>query len=404
MDGELQQRQCGLEQQEQQQLCASGAPVLPLRPGRFEEMSDIFTLQNIYKAYLDCRKRKKNTTSALKFELEREKNLISLLKDLKSKRYKISKHICFVVKDPVPREVFAAEFRDRVVHHLLCNELNNLFEFEFIDTSFANRVGKGTHKGVEKLREYLKGADENKYFLKLDIKSFFCSINKDILFGIMEQKIRAAQKSTGWKFEVLWLVRKIIYHDPSKNYIYKGDPVNHKLIPREKSLFYSKGKGLPIGNLTSQFFANIYLNELDRFVCSRGHKQYIRYVDDFVILGGREIINDLPKIRQFLEEKLDLKLSEKKTRFQQVYKGIDFLGYYIKPDYVLVRRKIVHRFKQKLHRYYNLEIKKFQAIANSYFGHFTHANSFRLRRAIFEKYFRKFFIPKEEYVSLTIKK
>ena len=124
--------------------------------GLVRNMETIFTKEKIFKAYLDCRKTKKNTANALKFEINREKNLFHLLRELQDRSYRISRHICFIVTEPKPREIFAADFRDRVVHHLLCNEIYELFEKDFIENSFANRMGKGTHKGVEKLKEYLK--------------------------------------------------------------------------------------------------------------------------------------------------------------------------------------------------------------------------------------------------------
>jgi len=377
-------------------------PALPVQPSCFERMSEVFTIENIYRAYLGCRKRKKNTINALKFEIDREKNIVALLKELKSKRYQISRHICFIVKEPTPREIFAADFRDRVVHHLLYSEIKDLFEKDFIDNSFANRIDKGTHKGVEILKEYLKEVEPNSYYLKLDIKSFFCSINKDILFKIISKKIIESNKSVGWKKDVLWLTQKIIYHDPTKNYFFKGDERLKILIPKEKSLFYSNGKGLPIGNLTSQFFANAYLDQLDKYIYSLGHKYYVRYVDDFIILGGKEMVTEIPIIRQFLKEKLDLQLSEKKIKFQQIERGIDFLGYYIKPDYILVRRKIVSRFKDKMYRLENPKTKDLLSIVNSYFGHFIHASSFRLRKTIYERYFKNKFKFKKEYNSLKI--
>jgi retron-type reverse transcriptase len=359
-------------------------------------MSYIFTIENVYKAYIDCRKRKKNTANALRFEIEREKNIIALLNELKAGRYQISRHICFVVKDPTVREVFAADFRDRVVHHLIYNELKDLFEKDFIENSFANRLGKGTHKGVEKVKEYLKTAEKGDYLLKLDIKSLFRSINKDILFRIISERVESSGNPAGWKREILWLVRKIIYHDPTQNYSFKGNEKDRELIPKEKSLFYAGGRGLPIGNLTSQFFANIYLDQLDRFILSLGYKKYIRYVDDFIILGGRETVQEIPKIKTFLKEKLDLELSEKKIKFQQARKGVDFLGYYIKPNYSLVRRKIVRRFKEKV----RAEEKNITAVANSYFGHFVHANSYNLRKSIYEKHFKYKYKFKGEYKSI----
>lgn len=369
-------------------------------PAVLKLLSEIFTLEKIYKAYNDCKRRKKNTVSALKFELNREKNLIALLRDLKSQRYQISKHICFIVKDPTPREVFAADFRDRIVHHLLCNEIGELFEKDFIDNSFANRRGKGTHKGVAKLIEYLRVAERGSYYLKLDIKSFFRSINKDILWGLVEKKVSAAEKANWWKREILWLCQTIIYHDPTKNYIFKGDEKLKKLIPPEKSLFYARGKGLPIGNLTSQFFANIYLDQLDHFIQNRGHKHYLRYVDDFIILGGKGTIKEIEKVEEFLQLKLDLKLAPKKIKFQQLGRGVDFLGYYIKPGYVLVRRKIVTRLKAKIRGLNTNNLNYALSVVNSYLGHFRWANSFKLRKDIYWKYFSKYFVTDKEYLSL----
>lgn len=367
-------------------------------------MSEIFTLRNLWNAYENCKRRKKNTINAIRFELNREKNIIALLQELKSKQYNVSRHIYFIVKDPTAREVFAADFRDRIVHHLLCNELQPLFEMNFIENSFANRIGKGSHKGVEVLIKYLKEAEEGCYYLKLDIKSFFRSIDKDILFRLVIEKIRSSHKSGGWKKEIEWLCEKIIYHDPTKNYTFRGEEKSKELIPKEKSLFYSQGKGLPIGNLTSQFFANIYLHELDIFIQSRGHKRYARYVDDFVILGGREIIQEIPVIQEFLHSHLGLKLAEKKIKFQEVNRGIDFLGYYIKPHYTLVRRKIVKRFKFKMRNANGKPLPKIMAMANSYYAHFMHANSFILRKNTYEKYFKGIYEVKSEYHSLKTKK
>jgi len=374
-------------------------------------MSEVFTLEKIYQAYLDCKERKKNTINALKFEMEREKNLISLLRELKSRRYEISRHICFIIKEPSPREIFAADFRDRVVHHLLYNEIYYLFEDDFIDNSFANRIGKGTHKGVEKLKEYLKEIDKSSYYLKLDIKSFFCSINKDILFKIVFEKINKANRPDYWKKEILWLCEKIIYHDPAKNYIFKGNWKMKLLIPKEKSLFYSNGKGLPIGNLTSQFFANVYLDRADYFIHSLGYKYYVRYVDDLIILGDKSIIFAIEKIKKFLKNNLDLKINDRKTKFQKINKGIDFLGYFIKPSHTLVRRKVVGRLKKKLmlcagsNNIDRKGLKNILAKINSYYGHFRHASSFNLRRNIYDKHLgglKNNFIPKKDYASLKL--
>jgi len=398
-------------------------------------MDTIFTEEKLFRAYFDCRKTKKNTANALKFEMKREKNLFKLLDELRNRKYKISRHICFIVKEPSPREIFAADFRDRVVHHLLYNEIFWLFEKDFIENSFANRIDKGTHKGAKKLRDYFRKAGEGTYYLKLDIKSFFCSINKDILYKIVSEKVEASGTFDYWKEEILWLCKKIIYHDPTQNYIFKGNEKLRELIPKEKSLFYSGGNGLPIGNLTSQFFANVYLDQLDQFVYSLGYEYYVRYVDDFIILGDKMIISGLSNIKGFLEDNLNLKISDKKTKFQLVSKGIDFLGYYVKPDYVLVRRRVVTSLKEKLlkdcgigapivrvgplrgptltargiasvDKCGNMDAESLElilAMINSYYGHFKHAFSFNLRKDIYEKHLGelwKNFEPNDDYFSL----
>jgi len=185
----------------------------------------IFTLDKIHKAYNQCLKNKKNTANALKFEMQKEKNLYKLVKELKERKYKISRHICFIVTEPSPREIFASDFRDRVVHHLLCNEIESVFEKEFINNSYANRKNKGTHKAVKQLKRYVVrgGVDGNKlYYLKLDIKGFFRNIDKQLLFYIIVDKITSLDVDEQWKDEVLWLTQIIIKHDPCSNYYFKS--------------------------------------------------------------------------------------------------------------------------------------------------------------------------------------
>ncbi len=136
-------------------------------------------MKNLYMAYKQCIRNKKNTTNALKFELNREANLLELLNELKSGEYKISRHICFVVKNPAPREVFASDFRDRIVQHLLCNEIEEIFEKQFLDSSFANRIGRGTHRAFKRARFFITRGGVNRqrlFYLKMDIKSFYNEI------------------------------------------------------------------------------------------------------------------------------------------------------------------------------------------------------------------------------------
>ena len=178
----------------------------------------------------------------------------------------------------------------------------------------------------------------------------------------------------------------IIFHNPTENFIYRGDPVLKNLIPKNKSLFYSQGSGLPIGNLTSQFFANVYMDVLDHFIVEElGFKYYVRYVDDFVIVDVdqyklRALIS---KVECFLQTKLKLHIHPRKIILQEIRKGVDFLGYFIKPSHILVRQKVVRRFKKRLHQ--NIDKDGLLPVSNipmiqSYLGHFGHANSFRLKR------------------------
>ena len=367
--------------------------LLPISRFVLKYTMTIFTFDKLYKAYKDCLHNKKNTANALKFELKREKNLFQLLSDLKSRRYEISRHICFVVKEPSPREIFAGDFRDRVVHHLLCNEIGELFERDFIESSYANRKGKGTHKAVRELRFYMVRGGKNRqklYFLKMDVKGFFRNIDKDILWGIVERKIKESGGSEKWKEEVLWLAEKIIYHDPTQNYVFKGRLETKSLIKKEKSLLFGdKSKGLPIGNLTSQFFANIYLNELDHFVKEKlGFLRYIRYVDDFIILDEdkKKLIKTVDRIDCFLNDKLHLCLCKDKTILQPTERGIDFLGYFVKPTHTLVRQKVVKRFKDKMRKRRNPDDGFFSLsdipMIKSYLGHFMHANSYNLLKKL----------------------
>ncbi len=350
----------------------------------------IFTFEKLFIAYKACLKHKKNTVNALKFEMNRERNLIQLLNELRTGKYKISRHICFVITDPAPREIFAADFRDRVVHHLLYNEIRQLFEDDFIDNSYANRRFKSTHKAAKKMKYYLSrgGIDGRRlYYLKMDIKGFFRNIDKGILWKIVEEKINQNDRESWWNREILWLNEIIIFHDPTSDYIFKGHDGLKHLIPKEKSLILgNRDTGLPIGNLTSQFYANIYLNKLDHYISNElGFDRYIRYVDDFVILSeDMEVLSNLVNATgDFLTKNLNLKLCVQKTKLKPASEGIDFLGYYIKPTHTLVRRKVVKRFKKKVFQFSLLQpndsrLGPIVSVFSSYFGHFGHACSYNL--------------------------
>jgi len=381
-----------------------------------------FSLDEILKAYLSCRKNKRNTINQIKFEINLEENLYSLYKSLNNGSYYPGRSICFVVTYPKLREIFAADFKDRIVHHLLVSRIEPYFEKRFIYDSYACRVNKGVHKAIARLTSFSK---VNKYYLQIDIKSFFSNIDKNILYSIIageggNSKIIFLNKSTKD------LLKIIIFYDPTKNYCIKGDKDLLQKIPFDKSLFYTpKDKGLPIGNLTSQFFANVYLNQIDQYIKrTLKVKYYIRYVDDLILLSNdkNKLLKWKEDINNYLINNLKLELNKNKDKLGSVENGINFLGYIVRPNYTLSRKRVVSNLKNKLYFFNkgyllssnnqkqialplsknltNGELDKILATINSYYGHFRHANTYRLRRNLYENNFenlKKYLVPVNKF-------
>lgn len=384
------------------QECSDTAPP-PAETGTCH--TNLFTFRSIHEAYLGCRRNKRNTIHALAFEEHLESEILQLERELTEKTYQLGRSVCFVVTEPTVREIFAASFRDRVVHHLLYDALSPIFEPLFIHQSYACRLGKGTRRAVSDLQRSLRILTNNNrktaYCLHLDIRGFFMSMKKDILFRLIEKRIHHP--------DLLWLASIIIFHNPLENFMRKGDAGLFALVPPYKSLFgVAHGTGLPIGNLTSQFFANVYLNELDQFVKHQLKvHHYVRYMDDLLLLSHNtdELLAWRDRIEAFLQSELELELHPKKQKLCAVSQGIDWLGYIVAPDHVLVRRRVVKRFKKTLFLFNKkLEedtrptseqsaipsrelLEHILASVNSSFGHFNYANSFRLRTCLWEKHF-----------------
>ena len=341
------------------------------------------------KAYINCRQNKRKTINALKFEMNLEHNLAELLLELQNRTYKPGKSICFVVTKPKPREIFAAEFCDRVVHHILINQVQKIWEEKiFIDDSYACRPGKGNHYGVERLQKYAK---EFSYYGSFDIANFFGSIDKLVIYESFAKVIRTINRPDWWKEEILWLSKTIIFHNPANNYTYKGDPKLKDLVSPYKSLIHKDGMtGMPIGNLTSQFLANVYLNELDQFVTKTlGAKGYGRYVDDFVVFANskEELRNWRDQITKFLCDELHIQLHPKKQQIQPTSHGIPFVGYFIKPWGFTVRRNVVKTLKNKIYGWNRSgDIETMIPSINSYLGHLGKAKSGRLRHHLIDKH------------------
>ncbi len=369
--------------------------------GLHESLSGQIALDDVFEAYYECRKNKRRTVNSLAFELDFERELIRLWREINSGKYKVSRSIAFVVKYPVQREVFAADFRDRIVHHLVISRLNGLFEKEFICDSYSCRDGKGTLYGVRRIRSKIEecsaGYTRDCYILKLDIRSFFMSIDKNILyrmlFEFITEKYHAADK-----YILLRLVKQIVYHNPEDNCVIKGKLSDWNGLPYHKSLFWSSRYcGLPIGNLTSQIFANFYLNRLDKYVTEDLQiKYYGRYVDDFVLIheDKQVLLAAWKKIGAFLQTQLKLSLHPQKFYLQHYSKGVKFIGAVIKPNRVYIGNRSKNNLYRKIFSMLprmaqsvgqvlgNLE--KFAAGVNSYIGFMRHYNTYNLRLRILQ--------------------
>ena len=355
-------------------------------------------LKDLFQAYYDARKNKRGTINALKFEMEFEKNLFELRDELVERRYQIKPSICFINFSPVKREIFAADFRDRVVHHLIYNYISPIFEKLFIYDSYSCRTRKGTSLGIKRLDHFIRSCSENYrkdcWILKLDIKGYFMAMDKNILYKKIDNVLEKKKEELKVDLDfVLYLLKKIIFNDPVKNCVVRGKKENWLGLPKSKSLFFSgKDKGFPIGNLTSQLFGNIYLNDLDHFAKEDLKlKYYGRYVDDIVIVHrSREYLRQvIVKIKIFIR-RVGLSVHEGKIYLQHFKKGVLFLGAFIKPFRNYAGHRIKGGFFKRIEEWNRLlaekgklekpEVALILASANSYLGIMKNYQTFRLRK------------------------
>ncbi|MBI4146066.1 hypothetical protein HY489_01880 [Candidatus Woesearchaeota archaeon] len=291
-------------------------------------MSDLYDklckYGNIELAFRRARKGKTRKPYVVDFERDLEKNLLRLQDELINHTYSPRPLETFVIKDPKTRKISRSDFRDRVVHHALCNMIEPIFDKTFICDSFANRTGKGTLKAIERFEYFARKVSLNwsraSFVLKADVRKYFDNVDHEILLRILKRMINDERSE--------WLCHIII-----------------------KNFSTSPGKGMPLGNLTSQFFANVYLNELDKFV---KHvlkvKHYVRYVDDFVVLSpsAKNLHGIKSRIDDFLRTALCLELHPQKSIIKNMQGGVDFLGMRVFPKHRLLRKKNIRRFKRKL--------------------------------------------------------
>jgi|GEM_PF-1344370 len=315
----------------------------------------LYRFEALWRAYRECRRTKRSTLNALAFEIDAEAGLLELQAELRAHTYHPGTSICFVSDGPKPREVFAADFRDRIVHHLLLARLEPVFERRFIHDSYACRKNKGVLAASDRLMTFLRQAGANGrrpvWALKLDVASFFPSIHKTTLFDILCRRVRDP--------ELRWLTATILFHDPTLDYSFRAGPSNAAApdsplypVPMRKSLFGLGGqRGLPIGNLTSQFWANVYLHEVDSFVKRElGCRWYLRYVDDLLLLApDQETLREWGRrIRGFCSERLQLALRTDGDQPFRAARGIDFVGWKTWATHRVPRRRTIRAFEARL--------------------------------------------------------
>ncbi|MFA6995293.1 MAG: reverse transcriptase/maturase family protein [Patescibacteria group bacterium] len=335
---------------------------------KIKSFTEIISPENLFLAWQEFKVDKKKKIDVQEFELNLEDNLFRLHYDLKNGIYHHSDYTSFFVHDPKLRHIHKAAVRDRVLHHAVTRALEPTFERSFIFDSYSSRLNKGTHRAIKRFRGFARKLSRNNtktvWILKGDIRKYFASIKHEILLDFIEKKIKEEK--------LLNLIRQIIFS-------YQNQP----------------GRGIPLGNLTSQLFSNIYLNELDQFIKRKlGVKYYIRYADDFVIVDCDQIKlkNILKQIDDFLKEKLELEIHPAKTFFRKWHQGFDFLGYVIFPCYLILRiktkRRMFWRIKEK-----NLAClagkisqKKANQTLQSYLGLLSHANGHRIELKLNKDY------------------
>jgi len=356
-------------------------------------------LYDLFQAYYDARRNKRRTINALAFEIDYETKLFELYQEIKSGKYKINPSICFISFKPVQREIFAADFKDRIVHHLIYNYISPFFERLFISDSYSCRVGKGTSRGIKRLNHFIRSCSDNYkqdcYVLKLDIKGYFMGIDHSFLYQKVEKTVNRFRGEADFDIDlILRLTRQVIFHNHIKDCRLKGTKKDWEGLPKSKSLFGAgKNKGLPIGNLTSQLFGNVYLNDFDHFVKHKlGCKYYGRYVDDFVIVHqDKEYLKSaIPILRKYLQDELSLELHPKKIHLQHFSKGVGFLGAVLKPHRIYIRNQTKGNFYKKI-EYWNNFLEKerkltkeslgqFLASMNSYLGIMGQYSTYKLRK------------------------
>lgn len=334
--------------------------------------NDIISTENLLEAWKEFIKGKSKRRDAQEFQYKLLDNILSLHNELKTKAYVHGKYEAFNISDPKPRVIHKASVRDRVLHRAIYRILYPYFDKKFIADSFSCRNARGTHKAVNRFRSFAFKVSQNNtktcWILKCDIKKFFASVNHPILLKVLSHaicnfnrtvKITAAKDISK---DILWLLAQVVESFNTKGKI---------------------GVGLPLGNLTSQLFSNIYLNELDQFIKHKlQEKYYIRYADDFVFLteGKKQAEDLIPKLSEFLQKELKLNLHSGKVFIKTLNSGVDFLGWVNFFDHRVLRTATKRRMFKRMGEGASPET------ATSYLGLLKHGNTKKLKAKIMTYY------------------
>lgn len=344
-----------------------------------DPQSDKPTVSALFQAYYDCRVTKRNSASALLFEERLERNLMDLYYELLAGEYTPGQSTVFVVEHPKVREVWAADFRDRIVHHLLYNQIADRFHRRFIFDSYACIPNKGTHRAVARMEHFARSVTQNHtqpgFVLKMDVANFFVSINRLILDRLM-----AARIDEPWWLD---LARTILHHDPVPAAIIASRPDTLRKVPRHKSLFHAPPHtGLAIGSLNSQFAANIIMDVVDQHAKhALKLTHYVRYVDDITVFGpDAQALALIPaQVDALMQSQLKIRLHPNKTSINRIEHGFDALGYVIRPYARYLRRSTVRNGFKKIQGLCRAKapLPQVRQAAHSYFGIFDHADAFK---------------------------
>jgi len=337
----------------------------------------ICSFENLLAAAKQAQRGKRFQENVGRFNANLEYELVRLQRELQEKTYQPGRYREFIILEPKQRMISAAPYRDRVVHHALCNVIAPLFERTFIFDSYANRKGKGTHRAILRYQEFCR---KNAYALKCDVRKYFPSIDHKILKAEIRRTIACP--------DTLWLIDRIIDGSNAQEPCYEYFSGDDLFTPFERR------KGLPIGNLTSQFFANVYLNRFDHFVkevlqC----KYYLRFVDDSVVLGNDKTwLSEVKKELENYLEKCRLRLHERKCQVRHTVQGVAFLGFRVFPNFRLLRRKNIVRTRRRMRRLQakyaagELSLDEITRSVHGWLGHAGFGDTYRLRERLLENH------------------